>query len=629
MPEPMEEQKALAAKVQKETESTAQKELLKLLEEEHKRRLPPKKYWAAALTLLVLAGGGLGWWIYTEKGSSEDEVTYRQYTVQRGDVTVGISESSSISLDREVITFPVSTTVEKIFVKAGESVRKGDPLMRLNAEEIEAGMVSYRLQVQMAELELEQAKLDQQSKLVKAEQEYRATVLEGELAADNQSLSVSDLEKKLASAQEDLEDALENLDKYRNYEEDYDDDYSDLQALEKRVETYRSLYQDYQSQYDTVADLEIKIASYRERIDELCEGKTEEEIQDWKEDEDSTYSKYLKLLADAQEELAGRDSESLSGSYRSAYEKYQTYQEKYSDRLADFNEEYDVEYGDDDELEDKIEKLEDTVSDYADALEQAKLNQKTGTLSAEQIRELAELSAQTALSQYNLTKLLLNQDVDEAQEIYDQTLRQINEIQQSLSDDGIVYAPCTGMIVSISLDEGDDFDVTYDEDTDTLREQTLLTMTDISSVYVPITVSEEDILNVYIGQPSTVTMTAFEGMTFEAEVDTISVEAARSGAATVSYTVNVRYLGENELDMYEGMSAQTTLIQRTAADVLYVSNQAVTNTDGIAAVQKLGEDGNAVTARIKTGFSNGQYVEILEGLEEGDVVLAESGVSRQ
>ena len=194
MPEPMEEQKALAAKVQKETESTAQKELLKLLEEEHKRRMPPKKYWAAALALLVLAGGGLGRWVYIEKGSSEDEVTYRQYTVQRGDVTVGISESSSISLDREVITFPVSTTVEKIFVKAGESVSKGDPLMQLNAEEIEAGMVSYRLQVQMAELELEQAKLDQQSKLVKAEQEYRATVLEGELDADNQSLSVSDLE---------------------------------------------------------------------------------------------------------------------------------------------------------------------------------------------------------------------------------------------------------------------------------------------------------------------------------------------------------------------------------------------------------------------------------------------------
>jgi hypothetical protein len=31
-------------------------------------------------------------------------------------------------------------------------------------------------------------------------------------------------------------------------------------------------------------------------------------------------------------------------------------------------------------------------------------------------------------------------------------------------------------------------------------------------------------------------MNAFEGQTFDAEVDTITVESSRSGAATVSYT---------------------------------------------------------------------------------------------
>lgn len=608
--------------------SSTQQELLALLGENKKGRLPKKRIIAAGLAVVTIAGAAAVWRINEKKSSAGSEVSYRQYTVLRGDVTVGNSESSSISLDREVITFPVSTAVEKIFVKAGQSVKKGDPLMQLNAEEISAGMVSYRLQVQMAQLELEQARLDLEAELLKAQQEYNSAVLSGETAATSQTLTVSELEKQLADAQEDLEDAVEDLHKYRNYADDYDDDYSDLQSLERRVETYRSLYQDYKSQYDAVADLEIRIASYQEQIDELCEGKTAEEIEDMKDDEGSTYSRYLQLLADAQQELSGRDSQTLYSSYQNAYEQYRSYNERYSEHLADFNEEYDVDYDDDDALEDKIEDLEKMVSDYSDALERAKLGQQTGTLSAEQTRQLNELAAQTALSQYNLTKMMLEQDVEEAQEIYDQTQRQIDDIQKNLSDDGIVYAPCTGMIVSINLDVGDDFDVTYDEDTDTLKEQTLLTMTDISSVYVPITVSEEDILNVYIGQPANVTMSAFEGSTFAAEVDTISVEAARSGAATVSYTVNVRYIGENELDMYEGMSAQTTLIRRTAADVLYVNNQAVSNTGGIATVQRLLEDGSAETVRVKTGFSNGQFVEITEGLSEGDILLAASGVMR-
>lgn len=118
-------------------------------------------------------------------------MTYRQYTVQRGDITVGTSESSSISLDRETITFPVSTTVEKVFVKAGSSVQEGDPLMQLNLSEIQAGLVSYQLQLELASLELEQARLDQQSRLLAAEQTYQSALLEGSLAETAESVTVT------------------------------------------------------------------------------------------------------------------------------------------------------------------------------------------------------------------------------------------------------------------------------------------------------------------------------------------------------------------------------------------------------------------------------------------------------
>ena len=597
-----------------------QQELLALLGK--KRRNGFKKYLLPAILIMLLLAALMVWRLLANNKNTSGTVTYRQYTVQRGDVIVGSSESSSISLSREVVKFPVSTTVEQVFVKAGQSVKQGDPLMQLNVNEIKAGLITYQLQVKMAELELEQAKLDQQTKILKAEQTYKSALLQGQLAETSQNVTVSQLEKQLADAQEELENALKDLHTYQNYENNYDDDYSDIQALARRVETYRALYRDYQSQYENVAGWEVELATWQELYDALSD---EEKANN---DEGSKARQYLDKIATLQGQIAGRDSKVLYKNYQNAYEDYQSANSKYSERLADFNEEYDIEYGDDDALSDRISDLKKKVENYNIALENARLSQQTGTLSAEQTKQLTELSAQTAQAQYNLTMLQLSQSVDEAQETYDQTVRQINDIQKSISENGIVYAPCTGMIVNVNLEEGDDFDVTYDKDTDTLNQQTLLTMTNISSVYVPITISEEDILNVYIGQPASVSMSAFEGVTFDAQVDTISVEAARSGAATVSYTVNVKYTGENTRDMYEGMSAQTTLLQRVARDVLYINNQAVTNKEGIATVQKLDDDGNAVMVTVKTGFSNGQYVEIISGLEEGDTVLAASGVSR-
>ncbi len=600
--------------------SDNQQELLALLGK--KRKSGFKKYLPAAALVALLLLALILWRLLKENKSDNSQITYRQYTVQRGDVIVGSSESSSISLSREVVKFPVSTVVEKVFVKAGQSVKQGEPLMQLDIDEIKAGLVSYQLQVKMAELELEQSKLDQQSKLLKAEQTYKTALLQGQLAESSQNVTITQLKKQLADAQEELEDALEDLHTYQNYQDDYDDDYSDLQSLSKRVATYKSLYQQYYSRYQEVAGLETELATWQNLYDDL----TDEEKADT--DEESRAQIYLTHIATIQQQVGDDTSSALYTSYQNAYENYQTANSKYGDRLADFNETYDIDYDDDQELEDKITDLKEKVQSYNIALENAKLDQQAGTLSAEQTKQLTELAAQTAEAQYNLTTLQLSQAVDEAQETYDQTVKQINDIQKSISDDGIVYAPCTGMIVSVSLEEGDDFDVTYDEDTDTLNEQTLLTMTDISSVYVPITISEEDILNVYIGQPASVTMSAFEGLTFDAQVDTVSVEAARSGAATVSYTVNVKYVGENTRDMYEGMSAQTTLLQRAAKNVLYINNQAVTNKDGIATVQKVDDGGNTVTTAVKTGFSNGQYVEIISGLEEGDTVLVASGVGR-
>ena len=181
------------------------------------------------------------------------------------------------------------------------------------------------------------------------------------------------------------------------------------------------------------------------------------------------------------------------------------------------------------------------------------------------------------------------------------------------------------MVAAVALEAGDSFEVKYNTVTQEVVEQTLVTITDISGVYVPITISEEDILDVSIGQEAAVTMTAFPDQTFEAEVDSMSVESSRSGAATVSYTVNVRFKGTNTLQMLEGMSAEVTLIEEQAKDVLYINASCVNESGGKSTVLVWDENGNAVEREVVTGITDGRYIEIKSGLSEGETVLSVSG----
>lgn len=505
---------------------------------------------ACAVGVSALGGGGFfAWRALSGGGAQESAAVYRRYTVERGDVVVGQSESSSISLERETVTFPVSATVEEVYVREGSSVRKGDPLMRMNTEDIEAGLASYELQLNIVGLEVEQAKLNQQSKLLAARQEMESSEQSGALATENAALTVTQLQRAVTQAEDTLADKEEELEKWTACLDTLEEDLVTLEYYEDMAENH---------QMDT-------------------EGNT------------------------------------------------------WSSILSDFQEYYQDTYGSIDSMDALEEEIRLTESERAQAqidLDEARMALSTGELAAQQQKESAESSASIASSSYELTEVELEQAVESAQETYDELEDQIEEVRSLLSEDGIVYAECDGLVASLSVEEGDDVEVYIDDDTNLiLSYATLLTMTDISSVYVPITISEEDILNVSIGQEATVTMNAFPNQTFEAEVDTITVDAARSGAATVSYTVNVRFAQVNELDMLEGMSAEVTLVQRAARDVLYVNSQAVNFSGGVSTVQVEKADGTTETRTVETGFSNGQYVEIVSGLSEGETVLVESAVS--
>jgi len=554
-------------KAERTTRKRGEDEILSLLgekapkEKKGRRWLPvtiAAAVGAAAILLIVFLV------IIPNFGSKEEDSTvYRQYTVERGNVIVGQNESSSISLSRETVTFAVSSTVKEVYVKAGSSVKEGDPLMKLDADQIRTGLNSYEVELRAAELEVENAKLAQQVGTLEAKQAYQTTVQTGKLSGEQKDLTVEQLEYNVESAQAALDDAKEQYDKYYQLSLSYPTAKAKLESLEAEVEAA-------QLHVDAIAASSTSLTLANARLSEAKEA-----LSDYQSEFTSTYGNDISSMAD---------------------------------------------------LSDKLDTLENSIAKAQLDLTRAQLALTTGTTNASQTSALAKTNASTAETTLELAELKLQQAVDSAEENYDTLNEQLAELKQTIADDGVVKAPCTGLVASVNAEAGDSFTVSYNETLGTLMKETLCTLTNITDVYVPITISEEDILSVSIGQEALVTMSAFEGTTFPATVDSITVESSRSGAATVTYTVNVRLDGDNTQLMYEGMSADVTIVQRAAKDVLYVSNQAITNTNGQATVKKL-VNGEYVTANVTTGFSDGRYTEIKSGLSEGDVVVAESAVT--
>lgn len=75
------------------------------------------------------------------------------------------------------------------------------------------------------------------------------------------------------------------------------------------------------------------------------------------------------------------------------------------------------------------------------------------------------------------------------------------------------------------------------------------------------------------------------------------------------------------------MTGDLTFITRETEKVLYVSNRAIFR-DGSRSYVKIRENGTVTEKDVSTGFSDGENVEIKEGLSEGDIVLIESKVNR-
>lgn len=149
---------------------------------------------------------------------------------------------------------------------------------------------------------------------------------------------------------------------------------------------------------------------------------------------------------------------------------------------------------------------------------------------------------------------------------------------------------------------------------------TILTLSDLSRVFMIASVDESDIAKVALGQKASIRADSFPARTFDGEVVQISPLGVNN-SNVVTFQVKIEVTSPEKKRLMPEMTANVQIVAATSENTLGVPTDAVYRKGGLAKVSVVNADGTNTETDVKTGISNGQMVEITSGVAEGTTVV--------
>jgi len=202
------------------------------------------------------------------------------------------------------------------------------------------------------------------------------------------------------------------------------------------------------------------------------------------------------------------------------------------------------------------------------------------------------------------------------------------ESAQRALDNYIVTAPISGEVIEKQFQAGDKVDST----SLTAANGYLAILYDTSTLTFEMKVDELDINKIQTGQEVSITVDAADGKTYTGYVDKINVNGTTlSGSTTYPITV-VIYDPDGLLP---GMNVSADIIIEEASQVLCVPVDAVQRGPYVLVAPASAFDANgnlkdltqAEQRDVTIGRSNDKYIEIISGVEEGEIAIWENQAS--
>ncbi len=275
---------------------------------------------------------------------------------------------------------------------------------------------------------------------------------------------------------------------------------------------------------------------------------------------------------------------------------------------------------------------------------------------------ISDSDFETAKSNYDVSKA----DVAAAKESYKSSQFQVSSARASLKEAKenlnrtTIYAPNDGTVSKLSVDVGERVTgaSTFSAGTEIMR------IADLDILEVNVEVNENDIVRVNLLDTAIIEVDAYLNRDFKGLVTEIATSANTVGVSAdqvTNFDVKIKMLKPSYEDLIRtdaaisspfrpGMSATVEIETETAVNIKTIAIQAVTtraDTSGRVKTAKekreeerlssekgvaksndkieeyvfLLEDGKAKLIKVKTGIQDNKYIEVTEGLKDGDEVI--------
>ena len=569
-----------------------------------KKKKSKKKLVIGVGILAVAAVAGAN--IYGSRNAAENAVPQIEVVKAVRDNVQQTVETSGTVVSEEQKTYfsPVNAKVDVADVKEGETVKAGTKLIEFDQKDLEREEKKAELNVKSGKLDMQNT-LNKSSEAVQKQQNAQgnAASLKQQVAAQEDyianikaRISQANTNAQVAAAQEEA----------RKQADATAAQAARAEAVQKAYAAAQKKYQNetlpaYQTQLNTLADeMNQAQTTYNQ-----TETDYQMAFQTWSSEQSDENAAALDVA-----ESARNDAQIAYQNAKSAYEDYKT-QKPAAPAMNDVNSEIISDGNEADSIfSDSAETVmnngsDTTVTSDTSALE-AELEKASNTLAELQSR----LSSQQAVAESDPSAVTAEEK--EKMEI----TNNLSELDQMSAQELVeaakkgIKADFNGVITKVSVVEG----------ATTARGTELFTLQNTDKINVNVNVSKYDYDKLKEGQSADITLA---GKTYEGEVTSISHVATQNekGASLISADVRIKNPDD---DIFLGVDAKVTIHAEEADDVVVLPSEVV----------NIGKDGsfcyvieNGVITRrdITTGISSDDYVEVTEGIKEGDEVIRDLG----
>ncbi|MBU0767383.1 HlyD family efflux transporter periplasmic adaptor subunit [Patescibacteria group bacterium] len=578
------------------------------------------------VTPLLIIGG---YSFINGNGEEAANITGEIVTVERRDITLSIKALGTVTLANEQqLRFNQLGKVTNVLVNEGDQVKRDDLIAELDKIDPLADIRQAQLNVQAANLQLQNLEASRSQQILSAQnsvrsterqledsfgslpstqqqvesaiEQARRTVAEKEAAADKaeSDMSVS-IESSLANADSLLDDIYSILSGenrirgssrynrefvidflYNNYTLKTQTEFAFYDAI--------NAYQDLRTKYPDI----IHITDTRELSKVLYDAvKIADEIKDFA---DVTYQ--FVLTAVPSTSYIDTDINTLKTNANTARSSAITLIDTLRDQQALLSG-----LG--------TSTAQKDLQNAKEALTTLELQLKNGTTSADDMERTIQTlndSLRNQKAQLEQTKTSVEVNINQQNNTLAQRIVSLQKAQRALENYEL-RAPFDGVIRRVDFQVGDNLLADAGE-------TKYVVLDNPDRLIITVQLDQVDVVNVKEGQRATITFDAIPSLTFEGIVDFIDTTPIAQ-AGVVSYEVKIA-LDQTDATILSGMTATVEIISSQRTAVVAAPNLSLLKQNGLTFMRL--ENGQSIT--VETGATDGRYTEIISGLSEGDRV---------